>query len=191
MVTSAPTRALRSSPLFVPLAGALGLIFLALVMGSTSARWLGQSGYLVGAAALIAIAGRTWLAFDRPSNWAAAAGLLGLVSAAVFAATELAIVQPDEVGGGAVLIPVSWLFAATGWAAHFMRVRTLRWVVTLVQVSFTFLSSVLFFILAARSDGATGTLGYGAAGVIGAFGGALAVTGVLARIKIELAKRNP
>ena len=190
-MTSAPIPPLRSSPLFVPLVAAFGLIFLALARSSTSTRGLGQSGYLIGAAVVAAVAGRSWLTFDKPSNWAAAAGLLGLVSAAVFAATELAIVDADELGGGAVLIPVSWLFAATGWYAHYMRVKTLRWVITLVQVSFTFLSSVLFFILAARSNGITGTVGYGAAGAIGAFAVAIAVTGVLFRIKIELAKRNP
>ena len=190
-MTSARVPTLRSSPLFIPLVAALGLIFLALATSSTSARWLGQSGYLIGAAVLTAVAGRSWVSFDKPSNWAAAAGLLGLVSAAVFAATELAILDTDELGGGGVLIPVSWLFAATGWYAHYMEVKTLRWVITLVQVSFTFLSSVLFFVLAARSDGITGTLGYGTAGAIGAFAVAIAVTGVFARIKIELAKRKP
>jgi len=182
---------MRSSPLFIPLVVALGLIFVALATSSASTRWLGQSGYLVGAAIVTGVAWQTWLTFDKPNNWGAAAGLLGLVSAAVFAATELAIVDADEIGGGAVLIPVSWLFAATGWYAHLMRVKTLRWVITLVQLSFTSLSAALFFVLAVRSDGATGTLGYGAAGLVGAFAGAIAVTGAFARIKVELAKRKP
>ncbi len=190
-MTSAPIPTLRSSPLFLPLVAALLLIFLALATSSTSVRWLGQSGYLIGAAVVAGVAFRTWVTFETPNNWGAAAGLLGLVAAAVFAATELAVVSDEEIGGGAVLIPVSWLFAATGWYAHFMGVKTLRWVITLVQVSFTFLSSLLFFILAARSDGATGTIGYGAAGVIGAFAGAIAVTGIVGRIRLELAKRKP
>lgn len=177
--------------MFIPLVTALGLIFVALATSSTSTRWLGQSGYLTGAGIATFVALRTWLSFDKPSNWAAAAGLLGLVAAAVFAATELAVVLDDELGGGAVLIPVTWLFAATGWYAHYMGVKTLRWVITLVQVSFTFLSALLFFILAARSEGITGTFGYGLAGLIGALSGALAVTGVFGRIKVELAKRNP
>lgn len=177
--------------MFVPLVIALGLIFVALATSSASTRWLGQSGYLVGAAIVAGVAWQTWATFDTPNNWGAAAGLLGLVSAAVFAATELAIVEADEIGGGAVLIPVSWLFAATGWSAHFMGVKTLRWVITLVQLSFTSLSSVLFFLLAARSEGATGTFGYGAAGLIGALSAALATTGALGRIRVELAKRNP
>lgn len=178
--------------MFVPLVIALGLIFVALATSSASNRWLGQSGYLVGAAIIAGVAWLTWSSFDSPNNWGAAAGLLGLMSAAVFAATELAVIDADQPGGGgSVLIPVSWLFAATGWYAHFMRVKTLRWVITLVQVSFTTLSSVLFFILAVRSEGVTGTAGYGAAGLIGALSGALAVTGILGRIKVELAKRNP
>lgn len=178
--------------MFVPLVVALGLVFVALATSSASNRWLGQSGYLVGAAILAGLSGQTWLAFDRPSNWAAAAGLLGLVSAAVFAATELTVTNPDEPGGGAsVLIPVTWLFAATGWAAHFVRFKTLRWVITLVQVSFTTLSAVLFFVLAARPGRTIGTVGYGAAGLIGALAGAVAVTGIFGRIRVELAKRNP
>ncbi len=183
---------LRSSPLFIPLVAALGLIFLSLVSSSTSTRWLGQFGYLIGAAVITAVAGSSWVSFDKPSNWAAAAGLLGLVSAAVFAATELSVIDADEPGGGgSVLIPVSWLFAASGWYAHYMGVRTLRWVITLVQLSFTSLSSVLFLLLAARSDGVTGTVGYGVAGLIGAFSAAIAVTGIFARIKVELANRKP
>jgi len=178
--------------MFVPLAIALGLIFVALATSSSSNRWLGQAGYLVGAIIIAGVVGQTWSTFDKPNNWGAAAGLLGLMSAAVFAATELAVIAADQAGGGgSVLIPVSWLFAASGWYAHFMRVKTLRWVITLVQVSFTTLSAVLFFVLAARSDGVSGTVGYGAAGLIGALAGALAVTGILGRIKIELAKRNP
>ena len=97
----------------------------------------------------------------------------------------------DEPGGGSVIVPVAWLFAATSWYAHYMGVRTLRWVITLVQVSFTTLSALLFFILFARAENALGALGYGAAGLIGALSGALAVTGIIGRIKVELAKRNP
>lgn len=177
--------------MFVPLVVALGLVFVALATSSTSTRWLGQSGYLIGAAMIAGVTWQTWFSFDNPNNWGACAGLLGLASAAVFAATELAIVEADELGGGAVLIPVSWLFAATGWYAHFMGVKTIRWVITLVQLSFTSLSSVLFFLLAARSDGPTGTFGYGTAGAVGASAAAFAITGAFARIRIELAKRNP
>lgn len=178
--------------MFVPLLIALGLIFVALATSSASNRWLGQSGYLVGSAIILGVAWQTWSTFDKPNNWGAAAGLLGLMSSAVFAATELAIIDVDQAGGGgSVLIPVSWLFAATGWYAHFMRVKTLRWVITLVQVSFTTLSAVLFFVLAARPGRTIGTIGYGAAGLIGAFAGAIAVTGIFGRIKVELAKRNP
>ena len=182
---------LKDSPLFVPLVIALGLIFVALATSSTSTRWLGQSGFVVGAVLAAGVAGQTWRSFERPNNWAAAAGLLGLVSASVFAATELGVIEADEPGGGSVIVPVAWLFAATSWYAHYMGVRTLRWVITLVQVSFTTLSALLFFILFARAENALGALGYGAAGLIGALSGALAVTGIIGRIKVELAKRNP
>lgn len=182
---------LKDSPLFVPLVVALGLIFVALATSSTSNRWLGQSGFIVGALIAAGVAGQTWRSFNRPSNWAAAAGLLGLVSASVFAATELGVIGVDEAGGGSVIIPVAWLFAATSWYAHYMGVRTLRWVITLVQVSFTTLSALLFFILMARADRALGAVGYGAAAAIGALAGAVAVTGIFGRINVELGKRRP
>lgn len=184
---------LRDSPLFVPLLVALGLIFVALATSSTSTRWLGQSGYLVGALILGGVAFQTWLTFDKPSNWGAAAGLLGLASSAVFAAAELGALADGEDGGGAsVIVPVAWLFAGSGWYAHYMRVKTLRWVITLVQVSFTALSSLVFFILIAQTDtGTFSTIGYAIAGAIGAMSVAVAVTGIIGRIKVELAKRNP
>lgn len=179
------SRSVRASPLFVPLASALVVVFLALVL----AGWFGQLGYLLSAAVLVLVAGRTWSTFDKPNNWAAASALLGLVSAALFAATELSDVGRDG-GGGPVIIPVAWLFAALGWYTHFKGVRTIRWVVTLVQVSFTSLSALLFVVSSARADDAIRTLGYGAAGLAGALAGALAVTGILGRIRVELAKRG-
>lgn len=179
-------RPVRSSPLFVPLVAILVVVFLALVL----AGWFGQLAYLLAAAALVPTAARTWSTFDRPNNWAASAALMGLTSAAVFASTELADVGRDG-GGGPAIIPVAWLFAATGWYTHFRGVRTLRWVVTLVQVSFTSLSALLFVVAAARADDAVSALGYGVAGLTGALAGALAVTGILGRVRVELAKRRP
>ena len=173
--------------MFIPLVAALGLVFLALL----SRGWIGEALYLVAALGLAGIAVRTFNVLDSPSNWAAASALLGLAATAVFAATELADLNADG-GGGPALIPVAWLFAATSWAAHTVAFRTLRWVITLVQTSFTSLSAMVFLIVAGRSTNTTLlTLGYGVAGLIGAFAGALAVTGIFGRIKVELAKRKP
>lgn len=176
---------LRSEPLFLPLVVILAMVFLALVL----AGWFGQLAYVLAAAALLPTAARTWATFERPSNWAASSALMGLASAAVFAATELADVGRDG-GGGPAIIPVAWLFAATGWYTHLRGVRTLRWVVTLVQVSFTSLSALLFVVASARADDRVSVLGYGIAGLAGALAGALAVTGILGRIRVELAKRG-
>ena len=176
----------RSSPLFVPLASALALVFGSLVAGG----WFGQLGYLVAAVVLAAMARATWSTFDRPSNWAAAAALVGLVSAAVFAATELSDTGRDG-GGAAAIIPVAWLFAAAGWYAHGQGVKTLRWVLTLVQVSFTSLSALVFLLTAGRASDGARAAGYGAAGIIGFVGTALAVIAIFGRIRVELAKRNP
>lgn len=176
----------RSSPLFTPLVSALLAVFLALVL----AGWFGQIAYLLAAGSLAVLAAQTWSTFDRPGNWAASSALLGLASAAVFAATELSDVGPEG-GGGPAIIPVAWLFAATSWYTHFRHVKTLRWVITLVQVSFTSLSALLFFVASVRADDAVRALGYGVAGLTGALAGALAVTGILGRIRVEFAKRSP
>ena len=183
MVTDA-SRSLRSSPLTVPLAGALLLSFLALVVGG----WFGQLGYLLAAGALFAVAGGTWARFDRPGNWAAASAVLGLAATAVFAATELSDLGRES-DGGPVIIPVAWLFAATAWYTHWRGAKTIRWVITLVQVSFTSLSALLFIVAAARAVDGLQAVGYLVAGLGGALAGALAVTGIIGRIRIELAKR--
>ncbi len=177
---------LLSSPLFRLLAGALGLVFVSLVIGSRGR--LGEIGYLGAAALLAVVAQSTWRRFDRPGNWAAASAVLGLTSAAVFAATELSDVTAEG-GGGPAIIPVAWLFAATSWYTHRERIRTLPWVITLVQVSFTTLSALLFTLASARADDGARTLGYGVAATIGIAGGVMAVIGIAGRVRLELAKR--
>lgn len=185
-MTSASPVKLRASPLFVPLVATLGLVFVALVTGG----WIGEGLYALCAAALVAIAVRTFTTLESPSNWAAASALAGLAATAIFAATELRDIDADG-GGGPALIPVAWLFAATSWAAHTARFRTLRWVITLVQTSFTTLSALVFLIVTGRSTSSvTLAVGYGLAGLIGALAAALAVTGIIARIRVEFAKRN-
>ena len=177
---------IRSSPLLGPLVGALIVVFLSLVV----AGWFGQLGYLLAALVLAGVAAATWSTFERPSNWAAASALLGLASAAVFAATELTDVSRDG-GGGPAIIPVAWLFAAASWYTHHQGVKSLRWVITLVQVSFTSMSALIFVVAAARADDTVRAVGYGTSGLIGALAGAMAVTGIIGRIRVELAKRRP
>lgn len=186
-MTAPSPPALRASPLFLPLVASLGLVFVALVTGGR----VGQGLYGIATVALAGIAAQTWSTLESPSNWAAASALLGLAATAVFAAVELGDIDADG-GGGPALIPVAWLFAAAGWATHMARFRTLRWVTTLVQVSFTSLSAMVFWVVATRSTNSTLlTIGYGFAGVVGVLAGVLAVTGIVARIRVELAKRNP
>ena len=173
--------------MFWLLAGALGLVFVSLVVGSRGG--LGSVGYLCAAAALQPIAVETWKRFSRPGNWAAASALLGLISASVFAATELSDVTTDG-GGGPAIIPVAWLLAATSWYTHHQGVRTLPWVITLVQVSFTSMSALLFALAAVRADDRIRAGGYGLAAAIGIAGGAMAVIGIVGRIRQELARRT-
>lgn len=179
-------RSIRSSPVFVPFAGGLALVFLSLLVGDSGV--LGELGYLAGSIILTGVAAATRKTFEHPSNWAASSALLGLVSAAVFAATELGDVSTDG-GGGPAIIPVAWLFAATSWYTHFKSVRTLRWVITLVQVSFSSLSALLFVLASSRADEAVRAIGYGIAGAVGVLAGVSAVIGIVGRTRIELARR--
>jgi hypothetical protein len=179
-------RSIRSSPIFAPLAAGLAAVFVSLVVGGR----LGEVGYLTASVVLCAVAVATWKAFERPNNWAATSALLGLISAAVFAATELGDVSADG-GGGPAIIPVAWLFAATSWYTHFSGVRTLRWVITLVQVSFSSLSALLFVLASSRADDGVRGTGYGTAAAVGVLAGATAIIGIVGRIRIELARRNP
>lgn len=184
MVSSAPR--LRSSPRFIPLVATLASIFVALVTGGPVGRGL----YLIAAASLVTIAVRTLADLESPSNWAVASALLGLVGTSVFAATELSDINADG-GGGPALIPVAWLFAATSWAAHVSQFKTLRWVITLVQTSFTTLSALVFLLVAARDTNSTlQTTGYVMAGLAASVGTVFAVIGVIGRIRVELAKRT-
>ncbi len=169
------------------MAGSLVLVFLSLVVGSRAR--LGEIGYLVAAAALQPIAVETWRRFPRPGNWAASSALLGLISASVFAATELSDITADG-GGGPAIIPVAWLLAATSWYTHHQRVRTLPWVITLVQVSFTSMAALLFALASVRADDAVRRLGYGVAAAVGMVGGVTAVIGIIGRIRRELARRT-
>lgn len=177
---------IRSSPLFWPLVGALGLVFVSLALGSRTR--LAEIGYLCAAAALQPTALETWRRFTPPRNWAASSALLGLMSASVFAATELSDVTTDG-GGGPAIIPVAWLLAATSWYTHHQGVRTLPWVITLVQVSFTSLSALLFALASTRADDSIRSAGYGLAAMLGLLGGIMAAIGVVGRIRVELAKR--
>ncbi len=180
-------RSTRSSPTFAPLVIGLVLVFLALIVGDRAR--LGEFVYLTASLVLCGVAALTWRTFERPNNWAATSALLGLVSAAVFAATELGDMSTDG-GGGPAIVPVAWLFAATSWYTHLNGVRTLRWVITLVQVSFSSLSALLFVLASSRADDGIRAAGYGIAGAVGVLAGASAVTGIVCRIRIELARRS-
>ena len=179
---------IRSSPIFAPFAASLVLVFLALLVGDRGR--LGELCYLIASVVLCGVAAATWRAFARPNNWAATSALLGLVSAAVFSATELSDVSTDG-GGGPAIIPVAWLFAATSWYSHFKGIRTVRWVITLVQVSFSSLSALLFVLASSRADDSIRALGYGTAALFGVVAGVTAIIGIVGRIRIELARRSP
>lgn len=172
---------------------ALGLAFLGLAFTSESNRWFGQSAYLLSAAGLVVVARQTRQLLPPPHRWAAQAALGGLVATELFAATELAVVPADEWQGVGALIVPSWLFAAVGWVTHTRGIHTFRWVVTLVQLSFTALSGALFAWLAWQNepDRVIAVLGYGAAAVAGGLSAVLAVVAAVQRIRIELSRRTP
>ena len=168
---------------------ALGLCFLALAVTSGSSAGIAQALYLASGLLLTAGALRTWQEFAAPSRWAAVSALGGLIATVVFAATELRVVDSNEWQGVGALVVPAWLFAAVAWFTHAKEIRSLRWVVTLVQVSFTSLSSALFVVLMARSDQLAGTFGYGVAAAIGLAASIAAVVGIAQRVQVELQRR--
>ncbi len=190
-MTPAPSKASSHPPRPRPtvLVVALALAFFALALTGESNAWFGQTAYLASAVLLGFAGRRTFDELGPPSRWAALSCLGGLMATEVFAATELAVVDSaDWQGVGALIVP-AWLFAAVGWVTHMRAVRSLRWVVTLVQVSFTSLSAALFAVLAIRSDRVLGFVGYGAAAILGVAAAALAFLGIALRVQIELRAR--
>ena len=184
----AASKALRAVSIVLGVALLLGFVALALTRESTS--WAAQTLYLVSAALLLLAITWTRPVITGASRWAAMSALGGLVATEIFAATELEVVHATEWQGVGALIVPAWLFAATSWLAHQRDVRSLRWVVTLVQVSFTSLSAALFVVLAARADAAVGVLGYGAAALVGAIAGVVAIIGIVQRVQREVRRRS-
>ena len=176
--------------LMISIAIALLLAFLALAFVDGSTILVGQITYALSAVILAAAAAATARALLPPSRWAAVSALGGLIATEVFAATEIGAAAPSEWDGVGALIVPAWLFAAVGWWTHMLAVRSLRWVTTLVQVSFTSLSSALFVILTFQADSPTEAFGFGLAAVLGLSSAALAITSVIQRVLLELRLRS-
>ena len=180
---------LLSRPMTRLIVLALGLCFLALAVTRDSSAGIAQALYLASGFVLAVGAHRTWQELTAPSRWAAVSAVGGLAATVIFAATELRIVDSNEWQGVGALVVPAWLFAAVAWFTHAKEIRSLRWVVTLVQVSFTSLSSALFVVLMARSDQLLGTLGYGVASAIGVAASVAAIVGITQRVQVELQRR--
>ncbi len=163
----------------------LALCFLTLAFTGSGTARIGAFAYLASAGGLGVASFFTLKILPSPSRLAAVAALGGLMATEVFAATELWLVDPTEWQGVGVLIVPAWLFAAVGWFTHMRSVRTLRWVASLVQVSFTSLSAALFGVLAFRAEDGLGALGYATAAALGAGAAGLIAIGVLGRISQE------
>ncbi len=176
-------------PVTLVLGVALVETFLALAFASEARIGLSQVLYGSSAVGLAFVGAETWRLMPSPNRIAVVGVLLGLAATEVYALTELGAVDPDEWQGIGALIVPAWLFAASGWYANLRGVRTLRWVIPLLQCSFVALSAVAFVFLLSQESSTAAQIGYGTAAAIAVASFAATTTGIVGRVRLELRRR--